>query len=252
MQFAKLWSHCFSDKWFLSLNCMQRGLFLQLIIYCKENGAADGRLVLASYSVLAGLFKVDRTIAANLLRAWQEAGKIKLSEPSNPRTGVLEIHIKNFKKWQGMRSGKEHVEKPTPTPKDNVPYEVIVDHLNEVTGRTGRERFKATSGDTRQKIHARWAEGYREEDFFYVNEVKAADWLGDARMDKYLQPSTLYGKTHFANYRRQRRAERLTKPNMGDRLVRNQLAALEFLKSKGIKYDGQRVERKRIGTGGDS
>ena len=76
----------------------------------------------------------------------------------------------------------------------------VIDYLNLKTGKMFRKSSKAT----RSLIHARSSEGYTLEDFKYVIDVKCAQWLNDPRMDRYLQPSTLFG-TKFENYANERR-----------------------------------------------
>lgn len=71
----------------------------------------------------------------------------------------------------------------------------IVGHLNEKTG----AKYKHTSKDTQKLIHARMADGYKVEDFVAVIDKKCAQWKGDAKMQEYLRPSTLFG-TKFEAY----------------------------------------------------
>ena len=77
--------------------------------------------------------------------------------------------------------------------KDKAIY--IVGHLNEKAGK----RFKPTSKDTQTLIRARMNEGFKEEDFITVIDKMCAKWKGDAKMDDYLRPSTLFG-TKFESY----------------------------------------------------
>ncbi|MFQ6942761.1 MAG: conserved phage C-terminal domain-containing protein [Collinsella intestinalis] len=65
--------------------------------------------------------------------------------------------------------------------------------------------FRDTSKKTRSLIRARWAEGYRLEDFEAVVEEKAAQWSGDAKMRAYLRPETLFSPK-FEGYREEARA----------------------------------------------
>ena len=77
---------------------------------------------------------------------------------------------------------------------NQIPYDEIIDYLNLKAG----TRFKANSSDTRKKIHARWCDGFRLNDFKQVVDVKTAEWM-DTDMDKYLRPKTLFG-TKFEDY----------------------------------------------------
>ena len=41
-------------------------------------------------------------------------------------------------------------------------------------------------------IRARWAEGFRVDDFKKVCEIKAAEWDSDPKMRVFLRPETLF------------------------------------------------------------
>lgn len=74
-------------------------------------------------------------------------------------------------------------------------YINIVDYLNQKAG----TKYKASSKKTQTCIHARLAEGFTIDDFKVVIDKKCADWLGDAKMEQYLRPETLFG-TKFESY----------------------------------------------------
>lgn len=84
---------------------------------------------------------------------------------------------------------------------DAIPYAEVVAALNRAAGTA----FRDTSKKTRSLIRARWAEGYRLEDFEAVVEEKAAQWSGDAKMRAYLRPETLFSPK-FEGYREEARA----------------------------------------------
>lgn len=89
----------------------------------------------------------------------------------------------NAKQCKALQS-KEH----------DLPYESIVDDLNAACG----TRFRASTPKTRSLIRARWAEGFREDDFRAVFRRKAGEWRG-TEMERYLRPETLLG-TKFESY----------------------------------------------------
>jgi len=64
----------------------------------------------------------------------------------------------------------------------------IIDHLNMVI----KSKYKHTSKKTKDLIRARFNDGFSVDDFFHVHLVKAADWINDPKMKKYLSPDTLY------------------------------------------------------------
>lgn len=75
-----------------------------------------------------------------------------------------------------------------------IPFSEIISYLNEKTERS----FKSVESH-KKNIRARWNEGYRLDDFKKVIDNKCADWMRDDKMNKYLQPSTLFG-TKFDQY----------------------------------------------------
>lgn len=90
---------------------------------------------------------------------------------------------------------------------EQIPYEEIIAYLNEQAVRS----FKATK-KAKELIHARWNEGYRLDDFKKVIDNKCAQWVDDANMRQYLQPSTLFAVSHFDEYLNQTPT---TKPKKG-------------------------------------
>ena len=78
-----------------------------------------------------------------------------------------------------------------------IPFDKIIDALNKITGKGFRY-----SDAHKIFIRARWAEGFRFDDFVHVIRVKYEQWRGtdDAI---YLRPSTLFG-TKMDGYRQQR------------------------------------------------
>ena len=72
---------------------------------------------------------------------------------------------------------------------EKIPYVEIIDYLNSKCLKS----YKHKNRIAREKIHARWNEGFRLEDFKRVIDIKAAEWLNDTEMNKYLRPDTLFG-----------------------------------------------------------
>ena len=87
---------------------------------------------------------------------------------------------------------KDIVEQSSTTP---LPYEEIVQYLNQKTNKN----FKHTSKVTQRHIRARFAEGFTVNDFKQVIDKKCSDWLRDQKMKEYLRPETLFG-TKFESY----------------------------------------------------
>lgn len=90
--------------------------------------------------------------------------------------------------------------------KDNVPYQEIVNYLNNSAG----TNYRASSKKTRELIKARINEGFTLEDFKVVIEKKTREWINDNKMKAYLRPETLFG-TKFEGYLNQPEKELTTK-----------------------------------------
>ena len=87
---------------------------------------------------------------------------------------------------------KDIVEQSSTTP---LPYEEIVQYLNQKTGKN----FKSTSKATQRHIKARFTDGFVLDDFKQVIDNKCGDWLRDRKMKEYLRPETLFG-AKFESY----------------------------------------------------
>ena len=97
-----------------------------------------------------------------------------------------------------------------------IPYQEIIDHLNNVTGQNF-QNVKAW----REKIRARWQEfesdvddGEKLREFMKIHESRAMVWKADPKMAQYLRPKTLYAKENFWNYFGQ--AESILRDKKGD------------------------------------
>lgn len=79
-------------------------------------------------------------------------------------------------------------------------YKRIVKYFNDKCNKD----YRYSNDNMRKYISERYNEGFREEHFYTVIDKKADEWLGDAKMEKYLRPSTLFSKEHFEDYLNQR------------------------------------------------
>ena len=80
----------------------------------------------------------------------------------------------------------------------NIPYELIIDHLNQKTN----SQYKHTTKKNQELIKARWNEGFTFDDFKYVIDKKVKEWRG-TEFQQYLRPVTLFG-TKFESYLNQK------------------------------------------------
>lgn len=59
--------------------------------------------------------------------------------------------------------------------------------------------YRPNSKDTKEKVNARLAEGFTEEDFYLVIDKKANEWIG-TEYEKFLTPETLFRPSKFEKY----------------------------------------------------
>lgn len=71
----------------------------------------------------------------------------------------------------------------------------VIRHLNDKTGSS----FSPETVKTSKLIEKRLKEGYTEADLIKAIDIKCSHWMGDADMEKYLRPSTLFGPK-FSEY----------------------------------------------------
>lgn len=94
---------------------------------------------------------------------------------------------------------------------EKIPYKEIIDCLNEFA----KTNYKHTSQVTKDKIKARWNDGFRLNDFETVIKNKCREWMG-TDMEKYLRPKTLFGN-NFESYLNQKISkENLNTENVPD------------------------------------
>jgi uncharacterized phage protein (TIGR02220 family) len=96
---------------------------------------------------------------------------------------------------QEGKEGKEEEIYVAPPARQQIPYSEIVSFLNSKAGTS----FLPNTAATKRHIKARWAEGFRIEDFKAVIEKKCDEWKTDSEMCQYLRPQTLFG-TKFESY----------------------------------------------------
>ena len=162
---------------------------IQRIISSLEN---QGLLIKGNYNQLS----YDRT-------TWYALPKFEQSVVQNQTVNCSDLNNERFKNEQPIpinyqltkqltTENKDIVEQSSTAP---IPYEEIVQYLNQKTNKN----FKHTSKVTQRHIRARLAEGFTVSDFKQVIDKKCSDWLRDQKMKEYLRPETLFG-TKFESY----------------------------------------------------
>ena len=163
---------------------------IQRIISSLEN---QGLLIKGNYNQLA----YDRT-------TWYALPKFEQSVVQNQTVNCSDLNNERFKNEQPIpinyqltkqltnKDIKDIVEQSSTAP---IPYEEIVQYLNQKTGKN----FKSTSKATQRHIKARFTDGFVLDDFKQVIDNKCGDWLRDRKMKEYLRPETLFG-AKFESY----------------------------------------------------
>ena len=202
-----------SDDQVFELNLEQRGVFRELIdsAYMTDNVipfnvntwarrwnvAVDHLESILDRLVELELITIDDQfvhvpsceLRLNIIRRNQQNGQGggRPSKPKqNPNGNPNETQTERQRKEKGKeKKGKEN----------NLPFEQIIDHLNQTCG----TKYKHTSSATQTKITARINEGFTVDDFKTVINHKFKDWGRDEKMKSFLRPETLFG-TKFESY----------------------------------------------------
>lgn len=116
------------------------------------------------------------------------------------------------------------------TPKVKIPYGEIIDYLNLKADKG----FRPDTKGTRDFIKARWNQGFTLEDFKRVIDVKVSKWKGDADMDRFLRPETLFGNK-FEGYLNEARVKPTGPKIVTDQTKKNISVMKDWLnKTEGI------------------
>lgn len=139
-----------------------------------------------------------------ILKTYAEKGTVEDTVEDTVRTQLNEnIAIVEDTKGHGLDTVEGTVEGTSKIDninriKNNNIYSRVIDHLNEKTSKS----FKYTTKKTKSCIDARIREGFKEEDFLKVIDIKTKEWKDNPDMSKYLRPETLFG-TKFESYLQQ-------------------------------------------------
>ena len=158
--------------------CYASNEYLGGFCQCSQSkvSAAISKLKALGYIRVKSFDGRRRILESCLTFSKSQPSKIKKSDQQNLEQRILEKNTSNN------------------TSKEDIPFLEIVTYLNEKTGR----RYRNVES-TKRLIRARWAEGYRLDDFRRVIDVKASEWKG-TKFERYLQPSTLFAPSHFDEY----------------------------------------------------
>lgn len=100
--YVKIWTTLRNNTEFLSLSMSQRGMYLQLILACKEQ-RDDGTVCFRNVAGLGSACSCERSTAGKTLRILAEKSLLTYTQNN---TGVLTIILPNYKHWQDIDVGK--------------------------------------------------------------------------------------------------------------------------------------------------
>ncbi|MCJ0953543.1 conserved phage C-terminal domain-containing protein [Mammaliicoccus sciuri] len=179
-----------SNKYFAELYNVNKDTISRRINKLKTNGFIDVEIEYKDKQIIKRriypLSQINRGIVTNQDRGISNShGKGILSNHVENNTSNNTTRLNNTRRID-ILSGN-----PTPAP-----YKSIIRYLNSKTGK----QYKHTSKNTQKLIKARINEGFTEEDFKHVINVKVEQWINDPKMSEYLRPTTLFGNK-FDTYR---------------------------------------------------
>jgi uncharacterized phage protein (TIGR02220 family) len=113
---------------------------------------------------------------------------------------------------------------------DDEVVQAALDHLNKVTERTGPARFTSA-----KSIKARIGDGATLGDLLLVIDFCHALWWGEAKMETYIRPKTLFGPENFPEYLvRARKWQAEGRPSLVG--ARGQSLSPDFGRTRGVDY----------------
>lgn len=114
------------------------------------------------------------------------------------------------------------ITEPQTTEQQNKPDDIkeIIDHMNTRLG----THYKPTTQATRKLLKARLNEGFTVDEIKTVIDKKAAEWIGNASMEQYLRPETLFGNK-FESYLNARTSPQTRQNNTANRQTIDPAAA---------------------------
>ena len=80
----------------------------------------------------------------------------------------------------------------------------IIKNIIEYLNTKSLKNYKYSTEKNKKHIRARLKEGFKEEDFKRVIDIKCEEWMDDPKMNQYLRPETLFG-TKFESYLQQKK-----------------------------------------------
>lgn len=164
--------------------CYASNKYLSDFCQCSEStvSRAITKLRELGYIRIESFDGRTRVLHSCLVKLTRQTRQIDKADSSNPQ-GIILVDSTNRE------------EEPLSGKPDDVPYDEVIDYLNEKTGK----HYRSKAAATRKLIKARFADGYTLDDFRHVIDVKVSQWL-NTDQDKFLRPETLFRPSHFESY----------------------------------------------------
>lgn len=107
--YAKMWTDQWEDEWWVSLKCIERGLYSQMITWAKKSGDT-GRILFRNFQDFSNTFGIDYKTGVKIIGKFQEKSKITIERGQN----FLIIEICNYIKNQQLKktSDKKDIGNP--------------------------------------------------------------------------------------------------------------------------------------------
>ncbi|MGX1430785.1 putative phage protein (TIGR02220 family) [Cytobacillus horneckiae] len=180
-------------------------LYGEITALCNEKGYCW-----ASNSYFADLYRVSKVSISKWINQLIEKGYLNseiiykegTKEILNRYLTIVNAPIKeklNTPIKEKFKDNNTSFNTTSNNKKEYIPYVEIVNYLNDAAS----SNYRSSTKKTKDLIKARYNEGFAEEDFKKVIDIKTAEWLKDEKMNKFLRPETLFG-TKFESYLNQK------------------------------------------------
>jgi uncharacterized phage protein (TIGR02220 family) len=158
----------------------------------REQQRSNGSFSHNIYTILTIPRKPDTKITdiEKIDIALDDIGKIETNNNSYNNNSINNNNKNTYIVERHENSNSE----PEPKQHEQIPYQKIVEYLNEKTGK----QYRHTTPKTRELIKARWNEGFTLDDFKKVIDNKTLEWK-NTKWENYLRPVTLFS-TKFESY----------------------------------------------------
>lgn len=103
--YVKVWTDIENDEVYVTLDCIQRGIFLQMLIAAKKDGDT-GHIRAKNWTYLGARWACDPRTCSKIAAKLQQVCLIEIQKAEN----LIDIFICNYDYWQGL-TVKDHFQK---------------------------------------------------------------------------------------------------------------------------------------------